>query len=75
MLQIIYFHSGNDLKIVTITSQENENKWEFMKFMPHSWDVRHERRFFASNNDELLPVSSYLEHEYNNRLNNKGGIL
>jgi len=75
MLQIIYYHSGNDLKIVTITSEENEYKWEFMKYLPHSWDRTHEKRFFATNDDELQQISMYMEQEYVNRTSNAGGVV
>ena len=43
MLQLIYFHSGNDLKIITITNEYNEKKWEFMKYLPHSWNQNYDR--------------------------------
>ncbi len=69
MLQLIYFYSGNDLKIVTITNEYNENKWDFMKYISHGWDKDYERRFFATNEDEIMQLSLFLEREYDNRVN------
>ena len=68
MLQLIYFHSSNDLKIVTITNEFNKNKWEFMKYLPHSWDKNYNKRFFASNEEEVAQLSIYLEQEFENRI-------
>ena len=70
MLQLLYFYSGNDLKIVTITSAENEKNWEFMKYCPHSWNDNYDFRFFASNEEEVAQLSLYLEQEYDNRKKN-----
>ena len=67
MLQIIYHHSGKDLKIAIITSKENENRWSFMKSLSHNWDNDYSIRLFATNENDLLEISTYLEQEYNNR--------
>ena len=67
MIQILYHHSGKDLKIVLITNKANERKWDFMKSLSHNWSNDYTIRFFASNEDELLELSTYLEKEFNNR--------
>ncbi len=69
MLQLLYYHSGNDLKIVIITNEYNEKKWEFMKCLPHNWDKNYEKRYFASREEELSQIALYLEQEYDARLN------
>ena len=68
ILQLIYFYSGNDLKIVTITNEFNAKKWDFMKYIPHSWNKNYDRRFFATNEDEVMQLSIFLEQEYDSRL-------
>ncbi|MBE6161654.1 MAG: type VII secretion protein EssC [Firmicutes bacterium] len=68
MLQLIYYYSAKDVKIVTITNKQNESNWEFMKYVPHSWDNNHENRFFASDEDEISRISMLLEREFENRL-------
>ncbi len=71
MLQLIYFYSGNDLKIITITDEYTEEKWEYMKYVPHSWNKTYERRFFATNSEEIAQLSMYLEQEFESRRNTK----
>ena len=67
MLQLIYYHTGKELKIAIITNKENEYLWENFKSLPHNWNQKYETRLFASNHEELLQLSSYLEKEYANR--------
>lgn len=71
MLQLIYFHSGNDLKIITITNEYNEKKWDFMKYLPHSWNSNYDRCLFASSEEEVMQLSMFLEREYDNKVNGK----
>ena len=67
ILQLITFHSPNDLKIVFLTDKENEYKWEYLKTLPHLFSDDKTIRFFASTNDESKKVLQYLEHEFNER--------
>ena len=61
ILQLIYYQSGKDLKIVLVTNEKNEQKWEFMKYLPHLWDSNYDNRFFASNSDDIGNLSMILE--------------
>ena len=63
-MQLIYYHSGKDLKIITITNKYNEYKWDFMKYLPHSWDNNLDNCYFASNSDEYQQLSLLLEQIY-----------
>lgn len=67
ILQLVTFHSYDDLKIVILTDKQNENKWEFIKYLPHNFDNSKHFRFFSSSNDDSKEVSNYLEQEINNR--------
>ena len=67
IIQLLYYYSGNDLKIVTITNEYNSYKWDFLKYMPHSWNKDYDKRYYASNEEEVLQVSIMLEQEFNNR--------
>lgn len=64
VFQLIYYHSGTELKLVTITSEENSDRWEFIKYLPHSWDNKHEKRFFAQNEEELMNLSIFIEQSF-----------
>ncbi len=67
ILQLITFHSYDELKIVIFTSDAKANSWEYMKILPHCWDDLKSIRFFATNAEEMKQVSSYLEKVYNDR--------
>ena len=68
LLQLITFHSYEDLKIVCLTSEENASDWEYLKILPHCWNNEQNVRFFATNADEMKQVSMYLETIFNTRL-------
>ena len=67
ILQLITFHSYDDLKLVIFTSEENADKWKYLKVLPHCWNNDKSLRFFATNPDEMKQVSLYLEKELNFR--------
>lgn len=71
MLQIIYNQSGRDLKIVAITNEYNESRWEFLKTLSHNWDKKFEKRYFATNEDEMQQLAMFLEQEYESRISNR----
>ncbi len=68
MLQLIYYYSGKDLKIVVVTNENNKNKWDYMMGLPHNWNNDYSLRYFASNEDDLQQLSMTLEQEYENRI-------
>ena len=38
ILQLVAFHSFEDLKIVVLTNKNNKDKWDFVKYLPHNFD-------------------------------------
>ena len=72
ILQVITLHSPINLKIVVFTNEENENDWEYIKYLPHCWSEDKQTRFFATNIDEIQELSSYLTKEYKERKEAKG---
>ena len=69
LLQIITHFSGMDLKIVVLTSKDNEKNWEYFKYLSHCYSADRKIRLFASSDDEIKQVSAYLENEYQARYN------
>ena len=69
--QLLALHSATELKLVILTTKENEKRWEFAKFLPHCWSDDKSSRFFATNSEELKEVSNYLEEEYRKRHDGK----
>ena len=63
VLQMLTYHSYEDLKIVVFTTEKNSSNWEYLKIAPHCWSNDHMIRFYASNKDEAKEVSLVLEKE------------
>lgn len=76
LLQLISYYSGNDLKIVVFTSQDNSSQWSFLKYLPHCANETRKFRFYAETDEEAKQVSNYLEKVFQtrwNKVNNTGG--
>lgn len=63
ILQILAYHSYEDLKIVVFTNTQNESNWDYLKIAPHNWSDNKENRYFATNLDEAKEISLVLEKE------------
>lgn len=71
MLQLITYHSPLDLKIVIITDELNEYRWDYVKYIPHCWSDDRSVRFFATTQEDLKALGSYLDAEFNARVEKK----
>ncbi len=67
IIQLIAFHSYEDLKLVFLLKKDNIEKWEYVKMLPHVWDDTKQVRFFADDYDDMKELSKYLEEEFKNR--------
>lgn len=67
ILQMIAFHSYEDLKIVVFTNEKNSSLWNYLKVLPHCWNNDKSFRYFATNTDETKELSLYLEKEFQHR--------
>lgn len=63
LLQVMTYHSYEDLKIVLFTNEQNASNWEFLKISPHCWNNDKSFRYFATNLDEAKEISLELEKE------------
>ena len=63
VLQMLTYHSYEDLKIVVLTNEQNASNWEYIKVAPHNWNNSRKTRFFATNLDEAKAISLELEKE------------
>ena len=74
ILQLLAFQSYDNLKIVVMTDNENEYKWQFLKTVPHNFSNDKDIRFFATNIDENKELSYYLDKvfAYNSEFANEG---
>lgn len=71
IIQLITFHSYEDLKLVFLLKKDDIINWEYLRMLPHIWDKTKQIRFFTYDNDEMKDISKYLELELQNRLNHK----
>ncbi len=67
LIQLLALHSYDDLKIIVLTDEENEYKWDFLKNIPHCLSDDRSIRFFATNNDEYKEISYYLDNIFKSR--------
>ena len=67
LLQLITYYSGNDLKIVILTTKDNSSQWECLKYTPHCSSETRKFRFYAETEEEAKQVSNYIEKEYQKR--------
>lgn len=71
ILQAMTHYSYDELKIITFTSKENEDAWDYIKTLPHSWSNDRAIRFFGSSLDDYREIIYYLEQIWNERRNSK----
>ncbi len=69
ILQLITFHSYEDLKIVIFTNEKNKSRWDYMKSLPHLWNNSKNMRYFSTNTDEAKELSLNLEQVLQSRKN------
>ena len=67
ILQMIAYHSYEDLKLVILTKEENENYFEYLKLTPFVWNNQKTFRFFGTCKEEINQISIYLLNELMNR--------
>lgn len=71
MIQLIAFHSYEDLKLVFLLKEDKSKHWEYVKMLPHVWNHTKQIRFYADDYDDMKEISAYLENELKNRLQYK----
>lgn len=69
MLQLISYYSGIDLKVVIFTDGNKATNWNYLKYLPHLKSNDADVHFFATNEDEMKQVTSYLENIFIERNN------
>ena len=67
LLQLMAFHSYDDVKFVIFSNENNKDRWEYLTNSPYCFSNDKTIRFFATNNDEMQEVSNYLEQLFNAR--------
>lgn len=67
ILQLITFHSYDNLKIAIFTSKEKEYLWNDIKILPHIFNDDKSIRYFSACSEEYKELSYNLEREFSKR--------
>ena len=69
ILQLLAYHSYDNLNIVILSNNEEEDYWKKYNSVPHFWNPTKEIRFIATNNEDIKYVSNYLLKVLQSRVN------
>ena len=69
ILQLATYYCYDELKFIVLTNEENEKKWEYLKYSNYVFNNSKTLRFFATNLDEGEKLSSALNPELTYRVN------
>ena len=67
ILQLITFYSYDDIKLVVITKEKNEKKWDYLKYLNHTFSNDKSIRFFATTLETTKNLCDYLNMELTKR--------
>ena len=67
VLQMLAYHSYEDLKIVCLIKEENVNYFEYLTLTPFVWNDQKTFRFFGTTKEEINQISIYLLDEFTRR--------
>lgn len=68
LLQLLTFYSYEDLKLVVFTSKDNEENWDYIKYLNHNFNNSKTFRFFSSDIETAKTLAEVLNQEVTNRL-------
>lgn len=68
ILQLITFYGYDDIKLVVFTNEKNEDKWDYIKYLNHSFSNDKSFRFFSTNYDSAKRICDFLNVEIQNRI-------
>ena len=72
LVQLMTFHSYDDLKLVFMLKKDRIQDWKYIKMLPYVWDQYNSFRFLGTDYaDNMEDISNYLEKEFNERKNEK----
>ena len=72
LVQLMAFHSYDDLKLVFMLKKDRIQDWKYIKMLPYVWDKYNSFRFLGTDYaDNMEDISNYLEKEFNERKSNK----
>ena len=67
IIQLAALYSYDEVKFVVLYDKDEEEQFEFVKWLPHVWNDDNKFRFIATNTNEVKEVSAYFERIIENR--------
>ena len=67
LLQLVTFHSYDELKLIFLLKDNTDKRWDFAKMLPHVWSNSKDMRFFADEPTKISAISEYLGDELKKR--------
>lgn len=67
LVQVMAFHSYDNLKIVLLTNDKNSSNWDFLRVLPHTWSDDRSIRYFGATNGEHKEICYNLERVFMRR--------
>lgn len=67
IIQLAALYSYDEVKFVFLFDKEEEDKFGFVKWLPHVWSDDNKFRFIATNANEVKELSAYFERVIENR--------
>lgn len=67
ILQLIASYSYDDLKIAVFTDDKKAYNWEYIKYLPYSFNNTRDVRFFSTNFEDVKNITEFLSIEFNAR--------
>jgi len=66
-LQLVTHHSPDEVKIASFYPEEDEKEWDWMRWLPHTWDEGKESRFLAKDQQNATKMFEQLFSKLNIR--------
>ena len=61
IIQLAALYSYDEVKFIFLYDKEDDDKYEFVKWLPHVWSDDNKFRFIATNANEIKELSAYFE--------------
>ena len=75
LLQLLTYYSYDDLKIVVLTTEENKERWDYLRYVNHNFNDNLTFRFFGTTQESVNNIAEYLDYELSVRLQQPEGAL
>lgn len=62
LLELTALHNYSDLKLIFIFSEKERSIWDFVKWIPHTWDDEKTFRYVANDVDEAKELSNLISN-------------